>query len=88
MKSDFGTYYLGRIVKMYKFHQDKLIEGMLFPKPFHQRYHSWTIIDAEKIDSEKGTFIYGRLSKYQPDAEVKIIDPMKGEELEIGGHLT
>ena len=81
MKQDFGTYYLGRIIKKYKFDQDKLIEGILSPKPYHQKHYSWTIIDSQKFESSDGPFFYGRLSKYKPDAEVKIIDPMKREEL-------
>lgn len=81
MKRDLGTYYLGRVVKKYKFDQDKLIEAILSPKPYHQKHHSWTIIDSQKFVADDGVFLYGRLSKYKPDAEVKIIDPMKREEL-------
>jgi hypothetical protein len=81
VKKDLGTYYLGRIIKKYKFDQDKLIEDILFPKPYLQKHHSWTIIDSKKFELSDGSFLYGRLSKYKPDAEVKIIDPMKREEL-------
>jgi hypothetical protein len=81
MEKELGTYYLGRIIKKYKFDQEKLIEAVLFPKPYHQKYYSWTIIDSKRFETNEGLFLYGRLSKYKPDAEVKIIDPLKRQEL-------
>jgi hypothetical protein len=80
MKKDIGTYYMGRLIKKYQFNNDKFIDAILFPKPYHQKNHSWTIIDSEKFATGDDYFIYGRLSKYQPDAEVKIIDPKRGKE--------
>lgn len=72
---------MGRVIKLGVLNNDKLIQAILRPTPFQKGNHSWTIIDAKEYKDNLRHFIYGRLSKYYPDAEVYVVDPNKGEEI-------
>lgn len=76
-----GTYYLGRVIKHGMLNQDKLIEAILKPKPITAWGFDWTFINAQKEKINNIDFIYAKLCKYSPDAEVMVIDPEKGAEL-------
>ena len=76
-----GTYYLGRVIKHGVLTHEKLIEAILKPKPITSWGFDWTFINAQKGNVDNKDFIYAKLCKYSPDAEVMVIDPEKGEEL-------
>ena len=76
-----GTYYLGRVIKHGVLTHEKLIEAILKPKPITSWGFDWTFINAQKGNVDNTDFIYAKLCKYSPDAEVMVIDPEKGEEL-------
>lgn len=76
-----GTYYLGRVIKLGYLDNDRLLDAILFPKPITAWGHAWTFIDSVKIKYGNGEFIYAKLIKYSPDAEVFVVDPVKGKEI-------
>jgi len=60
---------------------EKLINAILNPKPITARNFDWTFINAQRLNIEGFSFIYAKLCKYSPDAEVTVIDPVKGEAI-------
>lgn len=76
-----GTYYLGRVIKHGLLNNEKLIEAILKPKPMTAWGFDWTFINAQQGKINNVDFIYAKLCKYSPDAEVMVIDPEKGEEI-------
>jgi hypothetical protein len=76
-----GIYYLGRVTKMGVLNNHKLISALKHPTPIHRWNHSWTFIDVREFKNSKGDFVYGRLCKYSPDAEVLIVDTDKRAEV-------
>lgn len=71
-----GTYYIGRVVKIGHFQDDKLIRAIMEPAQATRRGFNWTFIDCEVFN--QGTpdeFVFAKLSKYSPNAEVNIVDP-------------
>ena len=76
-----GTYYLGRVIKFGNLDTEKLIDAILFPRPIRAYGHAWTFIDSEKFAFNNSEFVYAKLIKYSPDAEVFVVDPEKGKEV-------
>jgi hypothetical protein len=74
-----ATYYLGRIIKRGILDTDGLIQAILKPAEI-RRQSAWTFIDTQAFKDETDHFVFGKLSKYSPDAEVTVIDPEKLEE--------
>ncbi len=78
-----GIYYLGRIIKRGELNTNDLIRAILKPVPITKRQISWTFIDTKEFKDEEDHYVYGRLSKYSPDAEVPIIIPERQEEIKL-----
>lgn len=76
-----GTYYLGRVLKLGVLDDEKLMDAILYPRPVNAWGKAWTFIDSEKLQYDNQNFIYAKLIKYSPDAEVFIVDPMKSREI-------
>lgn len=76
-----GTYYLGRVIKSGMLTHEKLIESILNPKPITAKGFAWSFIDAQPKYFNDVDFIYAKLCKYSPDAEVLVVDPEKGREI-------
>ena len=76
-----GTYYLGRVIKLGVLNNEKLMEAILYPRPITAWGHAWTFINSEKIKNDNSEFVYAKLAKYSPDAEVFVVDPDKGKEI-------
>ncbi len=76
-----GTYYVGRVIKLGILDTEKLIDAILRPSPLRAWGNAWTFINATKTKSDKGEFVYAKLCKYSPDAEVVIVDPAQSKEL-------
>ena len=76
-----GTYYIGRVIKLGTLNNDKLMDAILFPRPITAWGQAWTFIDSEKVKYDNGEFVYAKLIKYSPDAEVFVVDPVKNKEV-------
>lgn len=77
-----GTYYLGRVIKGGILDQETFIKSILNPKPVSSGKHNWTIIDSGKGRANGTDFVFGKLSKYSPDATLKFVEPEEGTEVE------
>jgi hypothetical protein len=66
-----GVYYIGRIIKRGALTTDGLIQAILEPIPIVKRQIAWTFIDTKEFKDQEDHFVYGRLSKYSPDAKVQ-----------------
>lgn len=75
-----GVYYIGRVIKRGILTTDGLIQAILEPIPIvTRRKMSWTFIDTKEFKDQDDHFVYGRLSKYSPEAEVSIVVPERQE---------
>lgn len=69
-----GRYYLGRVVKSGLLDQDKLIAAILDSPIVEVGRFGWTITDVFDGRNSEVPFVFGRLSKYAANGEVKVID--------------
>jgi hypothetical protein len=76
-----GTYYLGRVIKVGYVETKDIVSAILNPIPIGRRGVAWTFINVREVSDGKGSFVYGLLSKYSPDAEVRIVDPSRKMEV-------
>ncbi len=77
-----GTYYLGRVLKMGRLNQEMLQKALLDPVAVLHRGKAWTFINIEEHKDNQHHFIFGRLSKYTPEGQVKVVDSSKREEIQ------
>lgn len=75
-----GTYYLGRVIKLGQLTPDSLIEALKSPASIIRRGVGWIFIDINEVNERGRHFVYGRLCKYSPDAQVIKIDPDRGAQ--------
>jgi hypothetical protein len=84
-----GTYYLGRVIKLGQLNQETLIRSLLNPVSINRGKHAWTFIDTKLFNEEQRYFIFGKLSKYSPDAQVKVVQPdIRTEAVRIEPNLS
>lgn len=70
-----GTYYLSRIIKIGEhLTQDALIEAIKNSSKVKQGNYNWTITDVVTGFDGDYPYIFGNLSKYNEEREVKLID--------------
>jgi hypothetical protein len=69
-----GTYYLGRIVLQGVMTKDDLVHLLKKPKPIQVGEYSWTITDFKAHEQCGKKYYFGKLTKYQPEAEVDVVD--------------
>lgn len=69
-----GTYYLSRIIKLGELDNDGLINSIKNPSIVKSGKFNWTITDVVDRSKETKPFIFGNLSKYADEGEVKLID--------------
>lgn len=74
------TYYLGRVIKIGNLDSEKIYEAIKSPKAFYWYGSGWSFFDAEENERSGIPFITGRLSKFDPKAEVVISDPESQKE--------
>jgi hypothetical protein len=79
-----GTYYLGRVIKLGQLDDDRLVRSILEPREVIRRKSAWTFIDALEVNEPGQRFVFARLSKYSPKAEVKVVDPKRRSEIKRG----
>ncbi len=83
-----GTYYLGRVLKLGRLDQHKLIEAIKEPVSVEYRSNSWTFIDVKEQKDNLSHYIFGRLSKYKPKGEVIVVNTKnRTEETQIEPNL-
>lgn len=70
------SYYLGRLIKRGILNTEKIYNAIKSPKPYHYKDMGWSFFDAEENENDGVPYITGRLSKYNPNAEVVISDPV------------
>jgi hypothetical protein len=79
-----GTYYLGRVIKNYFLNQELFIKSLFDAKTITTRNYSWTITECMKFEDDgKITYIFGRLSKFNPDGEVGKVDRTTKSEIRV-----
>lgn len=71
-----GLYYMGRVNKLGQLNNDLLSNSILNPKSIIRGKHAWTFIETIQLQVGEIPFIYGKLSKYHPDAEIKVVEPI------------
>lgn len=76
-----GTYYVGRVNKRGSLDSDGIIQAILAPPAIVYRGSAWTFIDAQRVKDITRDFVFARLSKYSPDAEVRVVDPQRRQEV-------
>lgn len=74
------SYYLGRVIKGGILNAEKIYDAIKSPEPFYYKNIGWSFFGAEVGEHNKVSYITGRLSKFNPDAEVIISDPKKNKE--------
>jgi len=75
------TYYVGRVLKLGMLKNDNFFNALKNPKAVSKRGYSWTLVDVKEYWHENYNYIFGKLCKYSPDAEVKIVDTVNYSEL-------
>lgn len=83
-----GTYYIGRVLKLGLLDQSKLIEALNSPSIIFNRGNAWTFTDIEEYNQSGHHYIFGKLSKFSPDGQVTIVDPVAhSEKIQIEPNL-
>ena len=70
-----GTYYLGRVVKTGALNVDDIITALREPESIIHYSVAWTLLDIQELLDGRTKYFFGRLVKYDPKAEVSIVDP-------------
>jgi len=76
-----GTYYLGRVLKFGELNAERLAQAILNPTPIVRGKHAWTFIASQEYKDRHRNFVFGKLSKYSPDAQVKVVEPALKAEI-------
>lgn len=69
-----GRYYLGRVVKFGLLDQEKLMNAILNSPVVEIGKFDWTITDVIDGRGDEVPFVFGKLSKYAKNGQVKIVD--------------
>lgn len=77
-----ARYYLSRVIKLGQLNTQKIIDALASPVSISRFNFDYTFIDVE-IVGEDATYVFGRLAKYQPKAEVDVVETKRHEQ----GHL-
>ena len=75
-----ARYYLGRVVKIGKLTEELLIDSILHPAVISKNKYRYTFTNI-KVFGSQGSIngIFARLSKYKPEASVKVVRPEEHE---------
>lgn len=68
-----GRFYLGRISKAGVLDDEMLIEALVNPAAVTAGAHAWTFSNVRVFDGAE-RFVYGRLAKFQPTGEVRVLE--------------
>ena len=75
-----GTYYLGRVVKTGALDASDIKRALLSPKNITRRGYAWTFLDVQEFHDGRTSYFFGRLGKYDPEAQVSVVDPDQHKE--------
>lgn len=70
------TYYLGRVIKIGSLTAEMIFEAIKAPKAFYWYGSGWSFFDAYESERSGIKYIVGRISKFDPEGEVVISDPV------------
>lgn len=77
-----GTYYLSRIIKIGEhLTQDSLIEAIKHSSNVKYGKYNWSITDVINKSDSTEPYIFGNLSKYYEEGEVKLIDEIDKKQV-------
>lgn len=76
-----GTYYLGRVIKNGNLCSSDIEAALRSPQNIRRYGSAWTFLNIEEFPDRAIPYVFGRLVKYDPDAEVQVVDPKKREEI-------
>lgn len=76
-----GTYYLGRIIKIGSLETKHIKSALRSPQSITAYGSAWTFVDVEEYSDGRTVYFFGRLAKYDPDAEVSVVDPAVSKEI-------
>lgn len=78
-----GRYYLGRIIKLGNFNQEKLLHALEKPATVMAGQFGWTITSLQMVKSGKEVkYAFGKLSKFKVEGTVSVVDQQRREEIE------
>lgn len=84
-----GTYYLGRVVKLGQLNDETLVKSLLNPISINRGKYAWTFIETKLFNDEQRHFVFGKLSKYSPDAQEKFVEPaIRAEAVRVAPNLS
>jgi len=75
-----GTYYVGRVLKLGRLDEEKLIYALNNPATVSHRGNAWSFIDIHEDKQSGHHYIFGFLSKYSPEGEVPVVDTIARSE--------
>lgn len=80
-RAKLGTYYLSRIIKGGLLDDNKIVEALQKPVPIGKGKFGWTITKYQECAVQGQEFVFGKLTKYQPEGSINVIDHDKGDEV-------
>lgn len=81
MKLANGTYYLSRVIKLGELDSDGLLKAINSPSVVKSGKFNWTITDVIDKTQEANPYIFGNLSKYTDEGDVKLIDEKNKKQI-------
>lgn len=76
-----GTYYLGRVLKTGALETAHIKSALRKPESIQRYGSAWTFVDVQEFSEGRSSYFFGRLVKYDPKAEVSVVDPEQGKEI-------
>jgi len=76
-----GRYYMARVIKLGELNQDRLIEAIINAKTIEVGQFEWTITDVIDKRDMPNPYIFGNLSKYSRQGQVKLVDEVQKHQL-------
>lgn len=70
-----ARYYLARVSKVGDLGSERFAEAILRPTTYIHRRHHYTFTDVVQSEDSARSYIFGRLSKYEPQGQVGVVDP-------------
>ena len=74
------VYHLGKVIKLGNMKPELVVEAIFDPKPVYWWKNSWSFFDAKEYEYKNVKYVWGKLSKFNPEGEVIIADPASNQE--------
>lgn len=75
------VYHLGKVIKLGNMKPELVVEAIFDPKPVYWWKNSWSFFDAKEYEYQTTKYVWGKLSKFNPEGEVIIADPSSNQEI-------